>query len=61
MKEAIDEGGNMVIQEFKQPKPLNPNIKDYELLSEKEKRELETLSQEIREWAANVRKREGTK
>jgi len=61
MQDAIGEGGSMVIQEFKQPKPLNPNVKDYELLSEKERRELETLSQEIREWAANVRKREGTK
>ncbi len=45
-----------IISEYKQPKPLNPEVKDYELLPEEERRYLEKLKEDIIKWANTVRK-----
>ena len=52
-KETTMEDG-IITSEFKQPKPLNPEVKDYELLPEEEKRDLEKLVMKIIKWTNRV-------
>ena len=55
MEESYQDDIAEVILNYKQPEPINPEVKDYELLPEKEKRALENLEDEIKRWARTIK------
>ena len=50
MEESYQDDIAEDILNFKQPKPINPEVKDIELLPQKEREELELLEKEIVEF-----------
>ena len=50
MEESDQDDIAEVILNYKQPEPINPEVKDIELLPQKEREELELLEKEIVEF-----------
>ena len=55
MEESDQDDIAEVILNYKQPEPINPEVKDYENLPEEEKRDLERLENEIKNWGRTIK------
>lgn len=55
MEESYQDDISEDILNYKQPEPINPEVKDYENLPEEEKKELEKLVNDIKKWARTIK------